>query len=284
MRLPHRMLSCFVMAIIICTPSVVLSQSCPGDLSIRDLRTLAEALPKEGGGSAMPLHPAIKAFTSNIIKSYACKHVINDYAEAAGLPNDIVMTEPPEGTRPVGNVNELNFTNTVYKNVCGTIRWAVSLGLPGYDAKTNFEDWKNRSARWLHGGGPNEVENAVYKAVVSHTFDHSIPLLPEFRLEAVSMIAHYIRSRPDLPSPSTSNENVLALAAQYQNRLATSFNEVVRQQKWSDAELEHFVEVTGCAAVLPAASGPDETNLANYGEAFERYTKFKEMLDGALKQ
>lgn len=283
MRLPLGKLCCIAMAVINCAPSLALSQSCPGNLTISDLRALAAASSKAEAGSGTPLHAAIKAFASNVVKSYACKQVINDYAQATGLPNDIVTTGSLEGMRPTGNVSELNFSSEVYKNVCGAIRWEVPLGLPGYDAKTNFEDWKNRAARRLHGGHPNEVENAVYKTVVNHAFDLSIPLLPEFRVEGMSMIAYYPRSRSGSPASSPSRDNVIALAAQYQSKLADSFRAVVQQQKWGDAELEHFAEATGCAEVLPVATGPDEAALMNYGVVFERYTEFKVMLDGPLK-
>lgn len=251
---------------------------------MQDVKALADTKPNDKALTSAPLHPAIAQLVLRVAKIYACQGMINYYAARVGLSNDIV-DEPPE-QKAHDDIFVRRFTNTFYnkfgKDVCGSIRFEVPLGLPGYDAKTRLGSWMNRVARPFNGNGASAVQDAAYRAFAKDTLDLFIGTETLIHSMVDNIIQRYLPHGVYLPAPSA--ENLIETTFEFQRKLATNLKELSQQKKWSQAEVESFVGVAQCAAILPTATGPDEEIFANYRSAFADYTRFKTLLDEAIAQ
>lgn len=268
--------------IVMCLPAAAVAQSCASSFSMRDLKTLTDGRPNNTGASVPPLHPAVARLGTTIVKIFACQGLVNHYAAQIGLPNDIVQEKPYERIRD--NSFEMHFTNKVHgslgKDVCGSIRFEVPLGLPGHDATTNFESWWNRASRLFSLPRASDAENDAYKAISKGAFETTINSLTGLYTRADNLIHRFLPEGAELPMLST--EILIANLRATQDRIGDQFNAVVRKNSWDEAKVAHFIEVAGCHALLPVAHGPDEETLATYTSAFNDYIRFKTFLDRSM--
>ncbi len=264
------------------SPTLAPAQRCASGFSMRDLKTLADTRSTNASASDVPLHPAVTQLATTIVKIFACQGMVNYYAEQMGLPDDIVREKPYEKLRE--GVYEMHFTNKAHaplgKDVCGSIRFEVPLGLPGHDAKTNFESWWNRATRALKLAGASDAENDAYKAISKNTFEVIIQSTSDLYDQSDNLSSRFLPDGQDLPNPST--ENLVRLVWVMQDRLSAQFTAVIQRNAWDEAKVAHFIEVARCHAILPVAKGPDEQVLAQYKPAFEGYVRFKTFLDGSM--
>ena len=220
--------------------AVVARQTCPNVYSVRDLTVQPEVPP---GSASVPFHPVFARLVANTSKSFACQGMINYYASRMGLSADIVE----EKNERRENVNEIDFGNKSHRTVCGTIRFEVPLGLPGYDAKTNFGSWANSIDRLLSSRGATEVENKYYLSLSNYAFEEFIRTLSDIGDQAYNMVQRFLPHGVYLPAPSA--ENLERIASLFQARIIARFQELAGQQKWAEVKMAHFSDVTQCVSI-----------------------------------
>ena len=263
--------------------SLAVAQDCTEKFGLSDLRRLAATSDSEL--QAAPVHPAIMEHFGKLARNNACQSLINSHAAMVGLPNDIVRQALIERD----NGLDVNFGNNAHPKICGSIRYEVARSdsvaqLSGAPAR--FEAYKNALygllPAWSKGAEAmtQTREDEAYSGLMVVFDEEYIEAAANTRAVVGNLVQPFRPDGQDLPAPTT--ENLVGIAQGFQQSLVKGFRELVAKQKWTEAEVAHFVDRKRCARVLPSLMTPDVETMRSYVASFAVYEKFTTFLEQQL--
>ncbi len=257
----------------------VKAQTCPQQFSLRDLSRLAST--DDQGVSALLVEDAILVHLKNLTKIYACQASINYYAAKTGLPSAVVIEVEVETSNGI----EVQFRNKINSKICGSIRYRGSMpesAALSKRARSNIDattqSFSERFATWFSKTPSKEDE--IYNRFVAVIDEAFVASRGRTAVLAENAIGPYLPSGVIYPRPT--GQAISAYIHEYRKIPLNQVRAFIAEQKWSQTDVDRFIDRRGCAWRLPDVSPPDIEIFQNYPGAFDAYQQFAAILDHEL--
>lgn len=270
-------LCAFVIALM-CSPSHVWSEGCSDGFAIRDLSALAKLSHNGAAHLNSSVSLPIAELMKSAAKSMACQEFINFYASALKLPSNIVK----RSNVAVRNGVVVEFSNSIHPKLCGTIFYENHLRLPSNQDATGSAGTSKEVAAGSQIIAPSPKQTNGYIKIARMVIDSFVEADGRLSTEMSNVVQPYLPSGRGYPAPQMKYLSEIALS--FQAEIVGNFERILREEGFDNAEADVFSATSGCAAVLPTASGPDEKLFANYPSAYSDYKKFASQIDAAMGQ